>query len=92
LKVVLVDIRSVSDNWDALTNVAAGVVSKLFRSSTGVAKVDTVESLEGVDGVVGNFLPGRLGALEYDEDEDEEDDPLEGSGGIVRTGRLVGVS
>ena len=51
-----------------------------------------MESLEGVDGVVGRFLPGRLGALEYEnEDEDEDDDPFEGSEGGARAGRLAGV-
>ena len=37
LKDVLVGVRSVSDDSDALTNVVAGVVSKISLSPTGVA-------------------------------------------------------
>ena len=85
MKCVLVGVRSVSDDSDTLTNVVAEEVSV---SSTGVSYDETVESLEGADGVVENFLPGRLGALEY---EDEEDDPLEGSEGSARAARLAGV-
>jgi len=50
-----------------------------------------VESLEGVDGVVGSFLPGRLGALEYEDEDEDGDDPPEDSKGIARAGRLAGV-
>ena len=45
--------------------------------------------MEGADGVVEMFLPGRLGALEYE--GEEEDDPLEGSEGSGRAARLTGV-
>lgn len=47
--------------------------------------------MEGVDGVVGSFLPGRLGALEYEDEDEDGDDPPEDSKGIARAGRLAGV-